>query len=48
MATTRIVAADASRARVLQVTGRERLVEVEDFVNPVVGERPDAGAGDYN
>jgi len=28
------IAADASRARILQVAGRERLVEVEDFVNP--------------
>jgi protein required for attachment to host cells len=34
MATTWIVAADASRARILQVADRERLVEVEDFVNP--------------
>lgn len=34
MATTWIVAADASRARVLQVTDREQLLEVEDFVNP--------------
>jgi protein required for attachment to host cells len=34
MATTWIVAADSSRARVLQVTGRERLDEVEDLVNP--------------
>ena len=34
MATTWIVAADASRARILQVAGRERLVEVDDLVNP--------------
>ena len=34
MATTWIIAADASRARILQVAGRERLVEVQDFVNP--------------
>jgi protein required for attachment to host cells len=35
MATTWIVAADESRARVLQVTGRaQHLVEVEDLVNP--------------
>jgi protein required for attachment to host cells len=34
MATTWIVAADASRARVLQVAGRERLDEVENLLNP--------------
>ena len=34
MANTWIIAADSSRARVLQVAGRERLVEVEDMVNP--------------
>ncbi len=35
MATTWIVAADESRARVLQVTGREQhLVELEDLLNP--------------
>lgn len=35
MATTWIIAADESRARVLQVTGREqRLTEIEDLVNP--------------
>ena len=34
MANTWIVAADSSRARVLQVAGRERLVEVEDMINP--------------
>ena len=35
MTTTWIVAADASRARVLQVAGREhKLVEVESLVNP--------------
>lgn len=34
MATTWIIAADASRAKVLQVTDREQLVEVEDLVNP--------------
>jgi protein required for attachment to host cells len=34
MTTTWIIAADASRARILQVAGRERLVEVEDLVNP--------------
>ena len=34
MATTWIVAADASRARILQVADRDRLVEVESLVNP--------------
>ncbi|HEU4922227.1 MAG TPA: host attachment protein, partial [Burkholderiales bacterium] len=35
MATTWIVAADDSRARVLQVTDRERhLTEIQDLVNP--------------
>jgi len=35
MATTWIVAADSSRARVLQVAGRERkLIEIEDLLNP--------------
>ena len=34
MATTWIVAADASRARVLQVAGRKRLDEVENLLNP--------------
>jgi len=34
MANTWIVAADASRARVLQVAGRERLVEVDHLLNP--------------
>ena len=35
MATTWIIAADESRARVLQVTGQEeRLTEIEDLVNP--------------
>jgi len=34
MANTWIVAADSSRARVLQVAGRERLVELEDMINP--------------
>lgn len=34
MATTWIVSGDSSRARVLQVTGRNRLEEIEDFVNP--------------
>lgn len=35
MKTTWIVAADSSRARVLQVTGRERrLEEIEDLLNP--------------
>ena len=34
MATTWIIAADSSRARILQVTGRERLQEVLDLVNP--------------
>ena len=34
MATTWIVAADSSRARVLQVAGRQRLDEVETLVNP--------------
>jgi protein required for attachment to host cells len=35
MATTWIIAADAGRARILQVMDRDgRLAEVEDFVNP--------------
>lgn len=35
MTTTWIIAADSSRARILQVMDREsRLAEVEDFVNP--------------
>jgi protein required for attachment to host cells len=34
MPTTWIVAADASRARILQVADRERLVEVDNLVNP--------------
>jgi protein required for attachment to host cells len=34
MTTTWIVSGDSSRARVLQVTGRHRLAEVHDFVNP--------------
>jgi protein required for attachment to host cells len=34
MATTWIVAADASRARILQVAGRERLDEIESLLNP--------------
>lgn len=34
MANTWIVAADSSRARILQVAGQERLVEIEDMLNP--------------
>jgi protein required for attachment to host cells len=34
MPTTWIVAADSSRARILQVADRERLVEIEDLLNP--------------
>jgi protein required for attachment to host cells len=34
MATTWIVSGDSSRARILQVTGRARLAEVQDFTNP--------------
>jgi protein required for attachment to host cells len=34
MPTTWIVAADASRARIMQVADQERLLEIEDFVNP--------------
>jgi protein required for attachment to host cells len=34
MANTWIVAADASRARVLQVAGPKRLVEVDNLLNP--------------
>jgi protein required for attachment to host cells len=34
MKTTWIVAADASRARVLQVAGPEKLVEIENLPNP--------------
>lgn len=34
MANTWIVAADASRARVLQVAGPERLVEIDNLLNP--------------
>ena len=41
MATTWIVAADASRARVLQVAGRERLDEVENLLNPEGRHRSD-------
>jgi protein required for attachment to host cells len=32
--TTWIVTGDSSRARILQVTGRERLEEIKDFINP--------------
>ena len=34
MANTWIIAADASRARVLQVAGPQRLVEVDNLLNP--------------
>ena len=34
MANTWIVAADSSRARFLQVAGRERLVELDSLINP--------------
>ena len=34
MATTWIVAADSSRARILQVAGRQRLEELESLLNP--------------
>lgn len=34
MATTWIVAADSSRARFLQLAGRERLVELDSLLNP--------------
>jgi protein required for attachment to host cells len=34
MTTTWIVSGDSSRARVLQVTGRNRLAEIQDFLNP--------------
>jgi protein required for attachment to host cells len=34
MATTWIIAADESRARVLQVAGPDRLDEIDDLVNP--------------
>ena len=34
MKTTWIIAADASRARVLQIAGRERLVEIDNLPNP--------------
>jgi protein required for attachment to host cells len=34
MANTWIVAADASRARVLQVAGPQRLVEIDNLLNP--------------
>ena len=34
MATTWIVAADAARARILQVADRERLVEIDNLLNP--------------
>jgi len=34
MPTTWIVAADASRARILQVADQERLLEIENLVNP--------------
>jgi protein required for attachment to host cells len=32
--TTWIVSGDSSRARILQVTGRNRLAEIQDFLNP--------------
>lgn len=34
MPTTWIVSGDSSRARILQVTGRDRIEEIQDFVNP--------------
>jgi protein required for attachment to host cells len=34
MATTWILSGDSSRARILQVLGRDRLGEVQEFVNP--------------
>jgi protein required for attachment to host cells len=34
MATTWIVAADSSRARILQVAGRQRLDEIDNLLNP--------------
>jgi protein required for attachment to host cells len=34
MTTTWIVSGDSSRARILQVTGRNRLAEIQDFLNP--------------
>jgi protein required for attachment to host cells len=34
MTTTWIVSSDSSRARILQVTGRNQLAEVHDFINP--------------
>lgn len=34
MPTTWIVSGDSSRARILQVTGRNRLAEIQDFLNP--------------
>ncbi len=34
MATTWILTGDSGRARILQVTGRHRLEEIQDFVNP--------------
>ena len=34
MATTWIVAADSSRARILQVAGRQRLEEIDSLLNP--------------
>lgn len=40
MATTWIFTGDASRARILQVTGQNRLEEIESFVNPK-GRMPD-------
>jgi protein required for attachment to host cells len=40
MPTTWIVTGDASRARILQVTGQNRLEEIESFVNPK-GRMPD-------
>lgn len=34
MPTTWIVTGDAARARILQVTGRDQLEEIESFINP--------------
>ena len=42
-----IVAADASRARVLQVASRERLVEIENLPNCSVGDYPEKARTDH-
>lgn len=48
MPTTWIVTGDASRARILQLTGRSQLEEIERFVNPgPAGDRQETGAAEH-